>query len=208
MKLNFILDLDQTIISSEELTGKSKSKDKVIFNFNVNDEKKSISENEMGQYHKLDQYIIVERPYLQEFLDYIFENFNVSVWTAASKEYARFICQKIILNKPERKLDYFLYVEHCHMSTPKDIKNIKNLDFLYSKDREHFNPYNTILLDDSKDHVNYSVNNSKNIIRAKEFFFLKNNKDDFLLKLTEQLENSKRMNARKVVSKINNYFKN
>jgi len=205
MKLNFILDLDQTIISSEELTRKSKSK----YIFNIDGQEKSIPENEIGTHYRLDQYIIVERPHLQDFLDYIFEKFNVSVWTAASKEYALFICQKIILNKPGRKLDYFLYVDHCNMSTPKnEKKNIKNLDFIYSKDREHFNQYNTILLDDSKDHVKYSVDNSKNIIRAKEFFFFKDNKDDFLLKLTEQLKQLKTNNARKVVSNINDYFKN
>ena len=39
-------------------------------------------------------YKVFERPGLQEFLDYLFANFNVSVWTAASKSYALFIIDK------------------------------------------------------------------------------------------------------------------
>ena len=42
--------------------------------------------------HDFDYYYVVfERPYLQSFLDYIFDKFNVYVWTAASKDYALYI---------------------------------------------------------------------------------------------------------------------
>ena len=92
------LDLDQTIISAEA------SED---FNFVKHHKKiKKFHYENMEGY-----YLIFSRPNLQEFLDYIFKNFNVSVWTAASKDYALFIIDKIILKDlPERKLDYIFFL--------------------------------------------------------------------------------------------------
>jgi TFIIF-interacting CTD phosphatase-like protein len=203
MKLNFILDLDQTIISSEELVSKSKNKDKVIFNFQVGNKKKSIPENEIGKYHILDQFVIVERPYLQKFLDYLFANFNVSVWTAASEEYGRFICQNIILTKPERKLNYFLYLKHCKMSSKEAVKNLK---FLYQY--PGFEEKNTILLDDSELHIGYTLENSERIIKAKEYFFFEKKDDDFLIKLIARLKENKKNNIQTLTANINHFFKN
>ena len=82
-KSNIILDLDQTVISaeaSEELDFKKYQEKSKLFR----------SDNMDGYY------MVYSRPYLQEFLDYIFKNFNVSIWTAASKDYALFIIEKII----------------------------------------------------------------------------------------------------------------
>ena len=47
-------------------------------------------------------YIICERPHLSDFMDWLFKNFNVSVWTAASKDYALFIIK--ILYYVEKKI--------------------------------------------------------------------------------------------------------
>jgi len=44
-------------------------------------------------------YLVFERPGLQPFLDYLFSNFTVCVWTAATKDYAAFIIDKILLSK-------------------------------------------------------------------------------------------------------------
>ena len=81
-KPNIILDLDQTLISAE-----------------VSEEhnfKKYEMKSKLFDYKDMDGYYIVyERPGLQKFLDYLFENFNVSIWTAASKDYALFIIEKI-----------------------------------------------------------------------------------------------------------------
>ena len=83
-KKNILLDLDQTLISAEA------SED---FDIDKHKERsKLFSWKDMDGY-----YIVFERPHLSEFLDYIFENFNVSVWTAASKDYALFIIEHIIL---------------------------------------------------------------------------------------------------------------
>lgn len=53
--------------------------------------------------------VIFERPHLQEFLDFLFENFDVSVFTAAMEDYASFVIEKIIIgDKKTRKIDFFL----------------------------------------------------------------------------------------------------
>jgi TFIIF-interacting CTD phosphatase-like protein len=103
-KLNIILDLDQTIISAESAEEYDKAKNKTK-------EKKFI-------FHNMDNYYtIFERPGLQIFLDYLFKNFNVSIWTAASKDYALFIIDNIILqNKKERQLDWVFFSYHCDLS--------------------------------------------------------------------------------------------
>lgn len=52
--------------------------------------------------------VIFLRPFLQEFLDFLFENFRVSIWTAAGITYAKQIVNKVILTKPNRTLYAFL----------------------------------------------------------------------------------------------------
>lgn len=88
-------------------------------------------------------YIIFVRPGLQEFLDFLFRNFQVSVWTAASRDYAIFIIQYIILLMDEdenyiepannRFLNYIFFYYHCSISEDKD-GGYKNLKFICSQD--------------------------------------------------------------------------
>ena len=61
-------------------------------------------------------YLVFERRGLQQFLDYLFSNFTVCVWTAATKDYAAFIIDKMLLSKPDRKLDYVFVQYHCKKS--------------------------------------------------------------------------------------------
>jgi hypothetical protein len=117
-KLNIILDLDQTIISAESSEEYDQEKNKTK-------EKKFI-------FHNMDNYYtIFERPGLQIFLDYLFKNFNVSIWTAASKDYALFIIDNIILqNKKERQLDWVFFSYHCDLSR-KLTKRSQSLSMLW-----------------------------------------------------------------------------
>lgn len=78
-KLNIILDLDNTIICSETYT---KNIMKTVQNY--------------ADYDFVCSYFTVARPHLQIFLDYIFRYCTVSIWTAASKNYASFICERFI----------------------------------------------------------------------------------------------------------------
>jgi len=76
-KPNLLLDLDQTVISAETMEELGPKQKKRAELFRADD---------MDGY-----YTVCSRPHLQQFLDYAFENFNVTVWTAASKDYALFI---------------------------------------------------------------------------------------------------------------------
>lgn len=134
---NIILDLDQTLISAIE-------PEKVIYL-----PKKS---------HRLDSsimdkdYVVYHRPHLQELLDFLFENFNVGIWTAATQDYALFIVKEIILkDHPERILDFVLSDSQCELSDDmygciKDLRLI--WDYLQIKG---YDKDNTFILDDNGD---------------------------------------------------------
>lgn len=171
-KPNFILDLDQTLISAEPTEN---------FNKNVSKMKKFV-------YHNMDDYYLVfERPRLQEFLTFIFDNFNVSIWTAATKDYALFIIEKIILgNNSNRKLDYVLFVYHCKISEDKK-KGSKDLSMLW--DVYHLPGYskdNTVIFDDYDE---VCKTQPKNCIEAKPFEYTKDGSenDKFLTELIPKL---------------------
>jgi TFIIF-interacting CTD phosphatase-like protein len=176
---NLILDLDQTLISaeaSEEMDfGKYKKKSKLFRTDNMDG-----------------YYMVYSRPYLQEFLDYAFKNFNVTIWTAASKDYALFIIEKIILdNRPERVLDFIFFSYHCDWSKYEK-KNTKNLRMLWDVHKLYgYTEKNTVILDDYKSDVHICQPN--NCIIATPFEFTKNGSenDTFLIDLIPQLEKMK-----------------
>lgn len=180
-KLNIILDLDQTIISSES-----------IDEFDL---KKNIDKASKFTYYDMDGYYTVfERPGLQDFLDYLFENFNVSVWTAASKDYALFIIDKIILkNKAGRKLDWFFFSYHCDISK-KVKKNTKNLSLLWEKFQiAGYNKNNTIIIDDYDEVFNTQINNCV-IAKPFEFNDVNSENDKYLRNLKKTLKNTELIN--------------
>lgn len=124
--MNIILDLDSTVISSLDPSEKQPTG--------------------LKSYNMDGEFIVYERPGLQEFLDYLFAHFTVAVWTAASKSYALFIVEKILLQKPGRKLAFVLYDYHGELSEkisdcPKDLTLVWNTF-------TGFNKRNTIIIDD------------------------------------------------------------
>ncbi len=172
-KPNIILDLDNTILCS--LTPKEVKDIK-------EDYLNNLKHTNFKRYYK-----IFHRPYLQEFLDYIFNNFNVSVWTAGSKDYCLFIVENIIYEKPNRQLKLILYDSNCNESekkfktdTPKDLRYIFKFD--------GFNKNNSFIVDDLIDVYKY---NKDNVLRAKYFDVLnpKSVNDVFLKDCIPILEN-------------------
>lgn len=154
-RYNIILDLDETLINSLDKDEHSKDYIKQF--------KKHFKSREMSK-----DFTVFERPNLQTFLDFLFENFNVSVWTAASKSYALFIIDKFILKKqkPDRKLDYIFCSYHCDLSY--EYKNAsKDLSMLWEKfGLKQFNKNNTLIIDDNLEVYNTQP---KNCIRIKAF---------------------------------------
>lgn len=173
------LDLDQTVISAEadEEYDFKKYKEKA----------KKFEFKNMDSY-----YIVFERPGLQKFLDFLFSNFNVSIWTAASKDYALFIIEKIIIaGKSKRKVDWIFFSYHCDISKrlkkgSKDLRIIWE-DYKipgYSKD-------NTVIVDDYNE---VHKTQPDNCIIAIPFEFTKegSENDDYLKRLQSELVKMKK----------------
>ena len=168
---NLIFDLDQTLISAEDWDTQE---------FNKNKKK-----SKMFKFHDMDGYYIVfERPNLQSFLDYAFANFNVSVWTAASKDYALFIVDKIILSKPARRLDWIFFSYHCDISKKKK-GGTKDLRMLWDEYKLlGYNKDNTVIIDDYEEVHNTQPDNC--IIAPPFEFEQKGSENDTYLKDLQQ----------------------
>lgn len=203
---NIFLDLDQSIISGEvmkEEYDEDEEEEEDIYDIESN-KAKAVNFNfqNMENY-----YVIFERPGLQKFLDYLFANFNVSVWTAASKEYALFIIEKIVLaGRPDRKLDYVFFSYHCKAS--QKLKNgSKDLSMLWDVYKlPGYNKSNTYILDDYDEVYNTQPDNT---LIAKPFYFTdeRSEHDDFLpnliTKLKEYRKNMEKGEIGHVVKNIN-----
>lgn len=181
-KRHFILDLDQTVISSEKPSKKWNET--------------TLKKFGKGNSHNMDNiYTVVERPHLQEFLDFLFKNFQVSVWTAATKDYALFIIDRVILKDPKRSLNFMLFDYHCDRSK----RGIKDLSLLW-RDNLPFTEHNCVILDDNLGVYRAQPNNC---IRAPPFYFLEQEaeNDTFLKELIKCLKGKQDVKA------INKKFK-
>lgn len=173
---NVILDLDQTIISAIP---------RHRHNPKSHEKSKSLSYKLMD-----DSYVVYERPHLQPFLDFLFANFNVSVWTAASKNYGLFILREIVLSKNERRLDYFLHNNHCKISDKKT-GCPKDLDMIFSKWKlPGYDKTNTLIIDDLNEVHSAQPNNCINIAPF-EFFNKNSEVDSKLVEIMKHLKNVK-----------------
>lgn len=138
--INVILDLDNTLISSLDVDEERRLKRKIK---NYDEWLKLYRWKNMN-----DEFKIFERPNLQPFLDWLFANFAVSVWTAASKTYALFVIEEFILKgHPDRHLRYVLYSHHCRESQKN--KNVqKSLKQFSDNFGVNYSAENTVILDD------------------------------------------------------------
>jgi TFIIF-interacting CTD phosphatase-like protein len=179
-----VLDLDQTVISSEILRKSCAEEGDKIYDIEANREK-----SKLFRYQNMEGlYVIFERPHLQEFLDFLFTHFRVGIWTAASQDYANFIVKNIIIgDNTNRKLDFFMCSYHGEKSSdmykgPKDLDMIVDLYKLPGSYKAQI-----VIVDDYGEV--YKVQ-PRNCILAKEFcyFNLGSDKDDFLLKVIDNLK--------------------
>ncbi len=117
-----------------------------------------------------DSYRIFQRPNLQRFLSFVFKHFRVSVWTAASKEYAIFIIENILLRGyVDRRIDYVFFSHHCRTklkSCRKKVNNYKNLLLLNSEFGLAYDLNKTFILDDN---ANVYKIQPSNCIHVKSF---------------------------------------
>ena len=154
------LDLDNTLlhsIPSEEFHEKYTTKlDKDLLAAKLNKTKVYDMKDNGKSY-----YLVFERPHVQEFLDFLFDNFSVNVWTAATKDYAAFIIEHLVLNKrSNRKLDYVFVNYHTKKSKNRyGKKNPKNLNMLIDVYKvPNMNRTNSFIIDDHPDVKSSQVN--------------------------------------------------
>ncbi len=133
-KINIILDLDNTIINA--LTDSDRKKLPAEF------------ANQFKYFDFIPFFRIYGRPHLEEFLDYLFEHFNVAVMTAAEKDYALAIVDNFILTKPERKLEFVFFRYQVDLSR-EIYGGMKDLRIVWEMfNMKGFHSYNTIIIDD------------------------------------------------------------
>jgi hypothetical protein len=181
MKLNIILDLDNTIVNTLPI---EKAQD-FMNNFHYSFYKNFFYSD-----------VMIARPGLDEFLDWLFSNCRVSVFTHADKEYALAVINNLLLQgKKNRKLDFIYYRYHVNMGLElyngyKDLRLIwddyKVFDYYPSNTIiiddnpivKQTNPYNTIRIypfDASQDSIN--DNHLEDVRRYIEKLILLYNKD-------------------------------
>ena len=154
-EFNVILDLDNTIICAVEMDY-----------YNANKNKMTLLDSNLKYSDFENAYRIYQRPHLEEFLTFIFRNFNVAIFTAASKDYGLFILDNIIRKIiPDQELSFFFYDYHTDLSR-KYYNSPKDLRLLWHKFPTTFQQHNTIIIDDLKD---VKVANGFNCINIKEF---------------------------------------
>ena len=133
--INIVLDLDNTLIYSHDSSKIKKDNPEWLSNY--------LYEN------MDDDYVVCERPGLQNFLDWLFKNFNVMIWSAASPDYVDFISQKIVGKNPSRVIEHIFNSEQCDESQKHYNDDTKNLNLLWDHyDFEGYGPYNTLIIDD------------------------------------------------------------
>jgi TFIIF-interacting CTD phosphatase-like protein len=138
--ITVVLDLDNTLIYSIPM----------IKGFPKKFTKKKSYLNQMNTHKMNDDFIVFERPGLQKFLSWLFKNFNVIVWSAASPDYVEFIVKNII-EKKNRKVEYVLNSENCQDSQRIfGDKHIKNLKLLWDVHDLPLGPHTTLIIDDLK----------------------------------------------------------
>ena len=189
VKKNIILDLDETLINANYIEDFDTEEYKRIYRETLSKSKNPFEFKVMQEY-----YIVFKRPYLDEFLDYIFKNFNVSVWTAASKDYALWIIKNYIIKDTNRKLDFIFFSYHCTYSHKEsESKGSKDLSLLW-KDFQlsNYNENNTIIIDDNSEVYNIQM---ERVIPAIEFNIFNYNleNDKFLRDIIPILEEYKNM---------------
>jgi len=166
MKPLLILDIDETLIHTKLDEFSNHIYD---FKFSVN--------GKSSFYTK-------KRPYLDQFLDYAFENFDIAIWTASGEDYAKEIIKNIGILESSLK---FLYTkDKCTIKYSFDYFNhygIKNLNKLKKKG---YDLNRVLIIDDIRD---TAINNYGNLILIKPF--KDDNNDTELLKLISYLQKIK-----------------
>lgn len=120
-------------------------------------------------------YFTIKRPFLDEFMNYAFDNFKVAIWTAGGSDYASEAISRSGLDK--NKLEFFWARERCTMKYDFETGfryGVKNLEKVHKSLGWDLN--NVLIVDDVQ---KTAINNYGNLIHIKEFC---NDRSDIELK--------------------------
>lgn len=99
MKGLLLLDLDETLIHSERFPKDYLEEGQ--YSFKMPTESDDI------------EYFTNKRPFLDEFINFAFENFDVGIWTASTEDYATIVAKNIGIDI--NKLKCFYTRENCSL---------------------------------------------------------------------------------------------
>jgi len=173
-KLNLVLDLDNTIINTC-IFNCSTQKDLINIFLNKKDKRLLVSFEYQNYY-----YFVFERSYLNYFIMYISNYFNIYIYTNGQQFYYDIIAYNL-----KEKYPMFQIINSMY-KTSYDDSNLKNLDKLdiESKYSNNYNyELNTIIIDDREDIWPFDL---QNLIKVPPFFNI-DIEDDELLFLTDIL---------------------
>lgn len=93
-------------------------------------------------------YTPIARPGLQSFLGFVFQHFEVGIWTASSQNWYTSVKVSILQKMLENINRTFLFEYHSDKHIVEDDHIIKPLDFIFHKFSQ-YNNNNTLIIDDS-----------------------------------------------------------
>lgn len=158
-EIHVILDLDNTLVYSFDIFN-PEPREKIPNFVSLGKVKSHMLTNSKGE----TEFLVTERPYLQPFLTWLFKYFMVSVWSAGSPDYVKFIVDKCIKKGGKgRKLVKVFNSITCDKSREK-YSTVKDLRLLYDGPGK-FRPTNTLIVDDLPEVIKSNPANSIRIVK-------------------------------------------
>lgn len=128
MRKLLILDLDETLIYATEEPLEPKA-DFILFEDTST------------------PYFVYERPYLKDFLEFCFSNFEVAIWTSSAEDYAEGIVKNILLSSQQPK---FIWArKRCTYRRNLETYEYEWLKNLTKVKRHGYRLENVIVIDDT-----------------------------------------------------------
>lgn len=203
---NIILDIDNTLLHALYMDDW----------LEIEEENPQVAKYLLNKYKHVkmdDDFMVFQRPGYDQFLQFLFSNFNVAVWSAGSPSYVEWIVNNMILKNTGKntdrklaKLDFVYSSNECSMSN-KTFKNacIKDLRLVWKVFKnEGYKQNNTVIIDDLVDNTYAQGRNS---IHVPGFCILGEEGSDILdLSQKEIMEYLKKRKPDTVLQKLQTYL--
>ncbi len=113
---------------------------------------------------RVGQYFIYKRPFLESFLKFCFENFDVAVWTTSTRSYAQEIFETVLQNN--QKLQFLWTRERCTLIFDEEQREHHFVKRMYKLRRRSYQLESIIVVDDSPNVWRCSYGN---LVRVSKF---------------------------------------